>query len=381
MRILTVDIGTGTQDIYLFDSTLDLENGFKIIAPSPTMIIHRRIQEATRRGQALLLHGVTMGGGPSGWAAEAHAKTGLPLYATPAAARTLNDDLNEVQALGVRIVSEEEAARLPEEVRRVELRDFDFSAIQRAFEPFGLLLNRLDAVAVAVFDHGAAPPGISDRQFRFDYLDHRIRQENHLTAFAYRADRIPESMTRLQAVVDSARGVDAPLVVMDTAPAAILGASFDPQVAALPRKLIANVGNFHTLAFRLGPQGSIEGLFEHHTGLLNLPKLEQYLFRLADGSLRHTDIFDDHGHGALVYDHEPLILGKGEFDVAATGPRRNLLSAASTLRPYFAVPFGDMMLAGCFGLLAGAAAAYPALGETLWPALHGIAHGRPPWED
>ena len=83
MRILTVDVGTGTQDILLYNSQLGLENGFKLIVPSPTMIIHRRIQAATRRGQAVALSGVTMGGGPSGWAAESHVKAGHKLYATP----------------------------------------------------------------------------------------------------------------------------------------------------------------------------------------------------------------------------------------------------------------------------------------------------------
>ena len=72
---------------------------------------------------------------------------------------------------------------------------------------------------------------------------------------------------------DGALG-EIPLVVMDTAPAAVLGATFDPLVQARPRVLIANVGNFHTLAFRLGP-GGIEGVFEHHTGLLDLPKLSR----------------------------------------------------------------------------------------------------------
>ena len=50
MQILTVDVGTGTQDIFLYDSRLDLENGFKLVVPSPTMIVHRRLGEATRRG-------------------------------------------------------------------------------------------------------------------------------------------------------------------------------------------------------------------------------------------------------------------------------------------------------------------------------------------
>ncbi len=62
---------------------------------------------------------------------------------------------------------------------------------------------------------------------------------------------------------------------MDTAPAAVLGATFDPA-AQHDRIMIANVGNFHTLAFRLGPDG-IEGLFEHLTGLLDQVSLERYL--------------------------------------------------------------------------------------------------------
>ncbi len=83
MKILTVDIGTGTQDIFLYDSRLDLENGFKLVVPSPTMIVNRRIKAATQQGQAVLLRGVMMGGGPSQWAAEDHIRAGLPVYATP----------------------------------------------------------------------------------------------------------------------------------------------------------------------------------------------------------------------------------------------------------------------------------------------------------
>jgi uncharacterized protein (DUF1786 family) len=398
MKILTVDIGTGTQDIYLYDSRLDLENGFKLVVPSPTMIVHRRLKEATRRREAVLLTGVTMGGGPSGWAAEAHAKAGLPIYATPEAARSFNDELEEVAGMGIRVVSEDEAARLPAEVRRVALRDFDFTAIARSLEQFGVRLDDLAAVAVAVFDHGNSPPGYSDRQFRFDYLDERIRSENRLSAFAYPAEAIPSIMTRLQAVAVSARSDSAyppgvPLIVMDTAPAAVLGATFDLRVAEQRRVLIANVGNFHTLAFRMGP-GGIEGVFEHHTGLLDRPKLESLLRALAAGSLKHADVFGDHGHGALIYDSTPLPLGNGDFDVAVAGPRRSLFRAATPraialepgtgsaplLNPYFTVPFGDMMIAGCFGLLSATADVLPDLGDTIRRSLNGEATGSAPWD-
>jgi uncharacterized protein (DUF1786 family) len=50
MQILTIDIGTGTQDIFLYDSKLDLENGFKMVLPSPTMVVNRRLKWAQRMG-------------------------------------------------------------------------------------------------------------------------------------------------------------------------------------------------------------------------------------------------------------------------------------------------------------------------------------------
>jgi uncharacterized protein (DUF1786 family) len=379
MKILTVDIGTGTQDIYLYDSHLDLENGFKLIVPSPTMMVRQRLKEATRRGDTVLLTGVIMGGGPSQWAAEDHIRAGLPLYATPDAARSFNDDLEAVTEMGIQVLSEDEAARLPDSVQRIRLQDFDYSSIRQALENFGVSLKSLDALAVAVFDHGDAPPDESDRQFRFDYLDERIRKENRLSAFAFLSTDVPPIMTRLQAVVETAKGLDAPLVVMDTAPAAVLGATFDPQVAARHQKIIANVGNFHTLAFRLGSVG-IEGVFEHHTGLLDLSKLEDLLRALADGSLKHEDVFGDHGHGALIYDPEPFPLTDTDFGVAVTGPRRNLMRSSS-LRPYFAVPFGDMMISGCFGLLAAAADLIPELGGPIRASLQGKGgSGTPPWE-
>jgi uncharacterized protein (DUF1786 family) len=379
MQILTVDIGTGTQDIFLYDSRLDLENGFKLVVPSPTMMVRQQLQNATRKKEAVLLTGVIMGGGPSHWAAESHLKAGLEVFATPEAARSFNDDLDEVRAAGIQIVSEDEALRLAKKTTQIELLDFDYRRIHKALTGFGIALNDLAAVAVAVFDHGDSPPGYSDRQFRFDYLDSRIQAENRLSAFAYREEDVPVIMTRLQAVVSSAKGLDAPLVVMDTAPAAVLGASFDGRVNQRDRVLVANVGNFHTLAFRLGQQG-IEGVFEHHTGLVDVRKLDRLLVSLAEGSLKHEDIFDDHGHGALIYSQEPLHLAGGDFGVAVTGPRRSMMRD-STLRPYFAVPFGDMMITGCFGLLAAAGDIYPELGEEISDSLEGAGgSGTPPWE-
>jgi uncharacterized protein (DUF1786 family) len=386
MKILAVDVGTGTQDIYLYNSNLDMENNFKLVVPSPTMIIHRQIKRATEHGEAILLTGVTMGGGPSAWATEAHLRAGFAVYATPKAAQTIDDDLEVVKEMGVEVVSEDEAERLPGRVKRLKLLDFDFPSITNAFHNFGVELDRLAAIAVGVFDHGNAPVNVSDRQFRFDYLDERIRKFNRLSAFAYRAEDVPVIMTRLKSVVDSAKGIDVPVVVMDTAPAAVLGATLDQKVSARERVVIANVGNFHTLAFCMGPQG-IEGLFEHHTGLVDLYKLESLLHRLADGTLSHADVYDDQGHGGLVYNSSPLLFGEGDYDVVITGPRRNIYhpvkasAGKSELRPYFPAPYGDMMLTGCFGLLAATADVIPELAGPIRGSLyHASGSSGAPWD-
>jgi uncharacterized protein (DUF1786 family) len=386
MKILAVDIGTGTQDIFLFNSSLDMENNFKLVLPSPTMIVHRQIRQATRDGAPILLTGVTMGGGPSTWAVEAHLRAGLPVYATAEAARTFNDDLTVVKEMGIVLVSEDEVLQPPETWRWFQLCDFDFPSIAGVFESFGISMEHLDAVAVGVFDHGNAPADVSDRKFRFDYLDERIRMRNRLSAFAYLGQDVPASMTRLKAVVDSAWGVDTPLVVMDTAPAAVLGATLDPMVATRRRVIITNVGNFHTLAFRLGQNG-IEGMFEHHTGMLDADKLESFLLALANGTIRGEDVFNDEGHGALKYDPTTLSLGEGGFEVVVTGPRRNMVRPNRAglqkprLRPYFPAPFGDMMITGCFGLLAATADVLPELAEPIHASLHGDAGaGTAPWD-
>jgi len=388
MRILSVDVGTGTQDILLYDSRVDIENGFKLVVPSPTMMIHQQIKDATARGTAVALSGVTMGGGPSHWAVRDHITEGLPVFATPDAARTFDDNLEYVESQGIKIITEDEISKLPKSVNHFELKDFDFPAISRSLAEFGVSLGNLDAVAVAVFDHGAAPPDVSDRQFRFDYLDEQIRKENRLSAFAFPGDQVPTIMTRLQAVADSASGFDAPLVIMDTAPAAVLGATLDQKVRSTDRVMIANIGNFHTLAFRLGPAG-IEGVFEHHTGLLDHLKLEDLLIALAEGNLTHEEIFSDHGHGALVYEEKPLYLGEGDFDIVVTGPRRGMVRKAadsgpgqeSQLRPYFPAPFGDMMITGCFGLLVAVADLLPELADPIHASLSGTGgSGTPPWE-
>ncbi len=366
MQILAVDVGTGTQDVLLFDTEKEPENALKMVMPSPTVLLAQAIRAVTQAGDDLLLTGVTMGGGPCAWAAEDHLKAGHRVLATPDAARTFNDDLDQVATLGVEVVSEEEAARLSG-VRRLTMVDFAYDPLARAFGAFGVDLDQVDLLAVAVFDHGAAPAGYSDRLFRFEYLAERIRTGAGLAAFAFPQDQIPASMTRLQAAASTAPA-DRPLLVMDTAPAAILGALEDPQVRTQQDAVVVNVGNFHTLAFHLR-DGAIAGLFEHHTGLLSQARLEDLLAQLAAGTLSHDELFAEHGHGVLILDPCP----SSAHSLAVTGPRRGLL-ARSELRPYLAVPYGDMMMAGCWGLVRACALILPWTTDTIEGALGPVKH-------
>jgi uncharacterized protein (DUF1786 family) len=347
-RILAIDVGTGTQDILVLEAGTVIENAVQLIMPSPTALLAERVKQATADRVDLVLTGVTMGGGPDHWAVEAHLKAGLKVYATPDAARTFDDDLDRVAAMGVRIVDSPDGAN---GARRLELRDFYLAELMQALGAFGVS-TAFDAVGVAVFDHGAAPPGVSDRRFRFDYLRDQVERGTGLEGFGFLAAEIPSRMTRMQAVARSWTGPE-PLFLMDTGPAAILGALDDAIVAASDPVSVVNIGNFHTIAALLEGR-RIRGLFEHHTGELSRPKLEQYLDALAIGALSNDEVFADMGHGAL----ELGLNARSPKRLAVTGPRRGLLDD-SRLLPHLAVPHGDMMLAGCFGLLRAMAARLP----------------------
>jgi len=379
IRILAVDVGTGTQDILLFESGKTIENCFKMVVPSPTVIVANRIKRATERGQSLLLTGVTMGGGPCHWAARDHALAGFAVAVTPEAARTFDDDLTMVEQMGFEIIDDIEAELRNEnsEVVSIELQDFDATAIISSLRSFDID-PAVDALAIAAFDHGAAPPGVSDRRFRFDFIAQTVKQNPVPSAFAYPAQNTPADLTRLRSISVTAERYlklsdsdpQSPLLLMDTGSAAVLGALEDPLVRSQRECMLCNVGNFHTLAFHL-TQGRIVGIFEHHTGEIDRTNLEQMLVKLADGTLTNEEVFNTSGHGALILDHAGKDVDKAFPFLAVTGPQREMLRG-SLLHPYEATPHGDMMLAGCFGLLRALADYEPAMAQLIEPSLLSI---------
>jgi uncharacterized protein (DUF1786 family) len=351
MRILAIDVGTGTQDILLFDSTKPVENALQLIMPSPTQIAADRIRRATEARRPIALTGVIAGGGPCHWALEDHLRAGLAAFATPDAARTFDDDLGNVERMGVTVVSDDEP--VPSGAERIVLRDLDLDAVRQAFAAFDVDTT-FDGLALGCLDHGAAPPGYSDRLFRFDHLRRVVEGRNDLRAFAFIPDELPDYLTRARTLVAAADS-EASIVFLDTGPAAALGALQDPIVGAHDQQLVLNLGNMHALAFHLrGTQ--ILSLFEHHTGEVTSDQIEDFTERLIDGTLAHEEVFGSKGHG--VYYSTAEATNAREPFVAVTGPQRGKLMD-SILRPYFAAPHGDMMVAGCFGLLWAFAEKYP----------------------
>jgi hypothetical protein len=62
--------------------------------------------------------------------------------------------------------------------------------------------------------------------------------------------------------------------------------------------------------------------------------------------------------------------------------RQSEIENQKSLHPYFATPFGDMMIAGCFGLLAATADVMPDLTETIYGSLRGgRGRGTAPWDN
>jgi uncharacterized protein (DUF1786 family) len=366
MRILAIDMGTGTQDILLFDSEKPVENSVKMVLPSATEIAARRIRRAAHDSRPLVLTGIVAGGGPCHWALEGFLRGGGTAFATPEAAQTFDDDLDRVREMGVTVVSDDEAASI--EGERVVLRDLDLEAIRdvlaRFEEPAAF-----DGLALGCLDHGAAPPGVSDRRFRFDHLRKTVERRNDLLAFATRGDALPDYLTRARSMV-AAAGEEAPVAFMDTGPAAALGALHDERVGAADETVVLNMGNMHLLGFHLRGR-QVASLFEHHTGEVDNAQIERFTSRLAGGELENAEIFESKGHGAYHADRS-LVGHELPATVAVTGPQRYRLRSSS-LTPYFAAPFGDMMISGCFGLLRGFAEVYPGAREAVESQLGPLA--------
>jgi len=333
-EILAIDVGSGTQDILLYQEGMPMENCVQMILPSPTRIIAQKIYEATASRRNIYLAGNTMGGGPCSSAVEKHLQTGLKVYATELAALTFHDNLEEVRRRGIQITG-----RPPKGTHSIHLSDVDLVSLRKALALFRINLPQTHAIAVQ--DHGFNPGG-SNRRFRFHYWEKFLAAGGRLQDLIYFDP--PSYMTRMVAVQKDVPGA----AVMDTCAAAIWGILCDPAAAQKQEDgfIAVNLGNQHTLGALIQGERTW-GIFEHHTGRLTREKLVSILDRFPQKRISNEEIFQGGGHGCAV---DPgFSRKKGYRFIAITGPQRSL---AEGLGYYMAAPYGDMMLSGCFGLVA-----------------------------
>lgn len=352
MKILAIDIGAGTEDVLLYDEQKkNTENCIKMVLPSPSRVFAARIREATRLCKDIFIKGDIIGGGALTVALKEHIEKGLQVIMTKNAAYTVRNDLDQVKELGIQVAAEEkEPTDFREEILTIE--EINLQQIQAFLAEFGETLVDVDVVAVAVQDHGVFPKGMSNRRFRIQKIRELLEKNPKPESLAFTEDEIPPYFVRMRSAAQASRRQlpEAKVLLMDTAPDAILGCLKDKLVEKTDPILAVNVGNGHTMAAVIS-EGSISGVMEHHTRMLNPQKLEQLLVNFADGKLSDEEVFNDNGHGLF------FLSGPTPFSeipiVAATGPNRSIL-AETKLAVHFAAPAGDVMMTGPMGLVEAA---------------------------
>jgi uncharacterized protein (DUF1786 family) len=335
--ILAIDIGAGTQDILLYQARREEENNPHLVLPSPSRVWGSRLERLTGD---LFIHGDTIGGGRIGSVLRKHVERGNRVVMTEGAAHTIRDDLDQVREMGVEVVEKRPAGFAGEEV---EFREVDIPFILEILHAFdegeGVAL-----ISLAVQDHGTAPAGESDRIFRFSRFREALEGGKGLGGLAYLHEEIPPYYLRMLSAAQRAQGEsEAPIMVMDTALSAIMGAMHDDGGA----QVVLNMGNGHTI-MALVVKGVVQGLLEHHTSLLTPQTLKDYIIRFPQGRITNEEIYEDGGHGVFV-----LTATHALPQVSVTGPKRGMMKETG-LSYDLPAPGGNMMMTGPWGLVKAA---------------------------
>lgn len=334
-KILAIDIGAGTQDIFIFDSQKTMECMISLVLPSPTLFLGERL---SRCKSDIFLEGDTIGGGGITSVLKKHLQRGRRVIMSREAAYTIRDNLEEVENLGI------EVGELPSGFKgeRFFLREVNLILLKEFLMNFGEDFQ-IDVVAIAVQDHGTPPPRTSARRFRFSNFSSKLKKVNSPVDFAFWEDEIPLEFKRMHSACKAAKEQlpSARCLLMDTSFSAIVGCIEEDQRPTL----LVNIGNNHTLVVIIMGE-RIDGLMELHTQSLTPKDLKDEIERFVKGEITDEEVYERGGHGAVLLNPHNL----KELSIRVTGPHREIFK--KTGLPFeFAAPYGNMMMTGPFGLI------------------------------
>jgi len=353
-KVLAIDIGKGTEDVFYYDPQQKLENCIQIIRPSRAQILKRKLDHHIETNFNILLDGTIMGGEP--WHVPLYKIAQMPnreVIMTPSAARSLRYDLDQVKSRGV-TVQEKLPPKNDSSHIYFETFDVDLQWYEKVFNGFDMDISKeCDVILLACQEHGyPGPNGGSVREFRMRECYQRYLDTSPvLTSLMFEHSEIPDFAWRFKANADLVQNFfpKSNVFLMDSSPAVILGTMLDPKVT-YGLKTVINIGNGHTLVMILNSNWEILAIWEHHTGSLTTARMDEFLEKLFSNQLSHELVLQQGGHGFYKPNRE--ISSKAAENIVVLGPNRNLLKESKFADAItWSHPLGSMMLSGPAGLL------------------------------
>jgi uncharacterized protein (DUF1786 family) len=351
MKLLAIDIGAGTEDLLLVDTTSPLENAIQRVIPSASARFEKL---AIRANKDVFCYGGIIGGHPFVHGLEKIKKAGFQAIFTETAALSLRYDLNAVKSWGFSVIGDlsPQVAELTSDptVLSIELADVDFPRLHQFLAECQVEPSEIAVVLLCAQDHGLHAPGEKAREVRFKAYSHSLEKDGKLTSMLYGKNEVPEVFPRLasnlkliQEHFPTAKGQ----FVMDSSPAILLGACLEHH-SGDQSKTIINLGNGHTVVATVDGTGEVQALCEHHTGQLRKGRLDEFLRAFFAEELTTEQILREGGHGVIY--REGFNVGMPD-ELLVVGPWRGLMN--SSCFPFrFISPLGlSMMMVGPLGMI------------------------------
>lgn len=278
LNILAMDIGASTQKILLYDDSY--ASSYRIVMPSPSTILSRRIRQCTSEKREIVLLGDTMGGGAIEDALLSHMHAGYKVNATECSTMTFMQGTAGSTYKKINIIRIEEGMAICTERNAQGLltRDVDRDGLSMTFSMYNLTLDP-ETIAVAVKDSGMRRNDelwISPRaEFFRKSLPAGIRKLAFETPPEYFPRMEGVKRTLIRDFPDSAH------LIMDTKAAAVFGCL---RAANTDSGIFVESGSMNTVVASV-ENSEITGIIEMKTENLSPKLLEEIILAIREGTL------------------------------------------------------------------------------------------------